>query len=167
MNRYTALAPLLLIVSAFLMLTGCTTPYDIGNADRQITPEETAKNITAVQNRMVAWGGVIATAKNLKDKTELEVVGYPLDSNNRPDNDAKPIGRFFVTQSGYLETADYAPGRLITVVGTVTETRAGSVGEAKYVYPVVTVNKLHLWSRYNGGRNEPSFHFGVGVGISR
>src|SRR3989344_2179626 len=64
MNRYTALAPLLLIVSAFLMLTGCTTPYDIGNADRQITPEETAKNITAVQNRMVAWGGVIATGKN-------------------------------------------------------------------------------------------------------
>ena len=167
MNRYTALAPLLLIVSAFLMLTGCTTRYDIGNADRQITPEETARNITAVQNRMVAWGGVIATAKNLKDKTELEVVGYPLDSNNRPDNDAKPIGRFFVTQSGYLETADYAPGRLITVVGTVTEPRAGSVGEAKYVYPAVTANKLHLWSRYKGGRNEPSFHFGVGVGISR
>src|SRR3989344_8785307 len=64
MNRYTALATLLLIVSAFLMLTGCTTPYDIGNADRQITPEETARNITAVQNRMVAWGGVIATGKN-------------------------------------------------------------------------------------------------------
>ena len=167
MKHYTVLAPLFLIASAFLVLTGCATPYDIGTADRQITPEETARNIAAVKNRMVAWGGVIATAKNLKDKTELEVVGYPLDANNRPDNDAKPIGRFFVTQSDYLETTDYAPGRLITVVGTVTETRTGTVGEAKYVYPVVTVNKLHLWSRYNGGRSEPSFHFGLGVGISR
>ena len=167
MNRHTALLPSFLIVSAFLVLAGCATPYDIGLADRQTTPEETAKNIKAVQDRMVAWGGVIATAKNMKDKTELEVVGYPLDSENRPDNDAKPIGRFIVTQSGYLETADYAPGRLITVVGTVTETRAGAVGEAKYVYPVVTVNRLHLWPRYNGGRSEPSFHFGLGVGISR
>lgn len=167
MSRHTVLSPLFLIVSALLMLSGCATPYDIGTADRQITPEETARNITAVQNRMVAWGGVIAAAKNLKDKTELEVAGYPLDANNRPDNDAKPIGRFFVIQPGYLETTDYAPGRLITVVGTVTETRTGAVGEAKYVYPVVTVNKLHLWSRYTGGRSEPSFHFGVGVGISR
>jgi len=166
MNLRTTMAPLFLIVSAFLVLTGCATPYDIGNADRQITPEETAKNFTAVRNRMLAWGGVIAAAKNLKDKTELEVVGYPLDSNNRPDNDAKPSGRFFVVQPGYLETADYAPGRLITVVGAVTETRTGTVGEATYVYPVVAANKLHLWSRY-GGRSEPSFHFGLGVGIVR
>jgi outer membrane lipoprotein len=110
---------------------------------------------------------MIAATKNLKDKTELEVVGYPFDSGNRPDVDAAPTGRFLVIQSGYLETADYAPGRLITVVGMVTETRTGTVGEAQYVYPVVAANKLQLWPRSAGGRNEPSIHFGIGIGIIR
>ena len=166
MNRRTALAVSLLIGSTLLM-GGCVTPYDIGNADPRLTPTEAAKDVAGMLNHTVAWGGVIATAKNLKDKTELEVVGYPLDSENRPDRDAKPTGRFLVIQSGYLETADYAPGRLITVVGTATETRTGTVGQAKYVYPVVVATKRRLWPKPSSERREPGFHFGIGVGIIR
>jgi outer membrane lipoprotein len=166
MNHRTVFTLSLLIASTFFV-NGCATPYDIGTADSHITPGEAVKNITAMQNRSVAWGGMIVAAKNLPDKTELEAVSYPLDSGNRPDNTATPAGRFIVIQSGYLETADYAPGRLITVVGTVSETRAGTVGEAKYTYPVVTATKLRLWPRLSDERREPSFHFGVGVGISR
>lgn len=166
MNRRIALAVSLLIGS-MLLVSGCVTPYDIGNADPRVTPTEAAKDVPGMLNHTVAWGGLIATAKNLKDKTELEVVGYPLDSENRPDRDAKPTGRFLAIQSGYLETADYAPGRLITVVGTATETRTGTVGQAKYVYPVVVATKLRLWPKPSGERREPGFHFGIGVGIIR
>lgn len=166
MNRRTALKASFLIVSA-LLVGGCVTPYDIGGADRRVTPREAAQNVAGMLNHTVAWGGLIAAAKNLMDKTELEVVGYPLDSSNRPDRDAAPTGRFLVIQPGYLETADYAPGRQITVVGTVTETRTGTVGEAKYIYPVVAANKLQLWPQPSDVRREPNFHFGIGVGIIR
>jgi outer membrane lipoprotein len=164
MSHRTTLAITLLIMS-MLFIGGCTTPYDIGNADPRVTPVEAAQDVAGMLNHTVAWGGLIAASKNLKNKSELEVVGYPLDSEHRPDHDAKPTGRFLVIQSGYLETVDYAPGRLITVVGTVMETRAGTVGEAKYVYPVVTASKLHLWPKLSSGRGEPGFHFGIGVGI--
>lgn len=164
MNR-VAMTVSMLIVTA--LLGGCATPYDIGNADPRITPVEAARDVGGMLNHTVAWGGLIANARNLKDKTELEVVAYPLDSQNAPDSSAKPTGRFIVLQSGYLETADFAPGRLITVVGTVTETRTGTVGEAKYVYPVVVANKLQLWPPPYRDRREPSIHFGIGVGIIR
>lgn len=160
---------LIVALSLFSVLfeSGCTTPYDIGSADPRITPREAAQNVPGMLNHNVAWGGLIAATKNLKDKTELEVIGYPLDSRNRPDSDATPTGRFLVIHPGYLETADYEPGRLITVVGIVTETRTGTVGEAKYVYPIVAANKVQLWPRSANGRNEPSIHFGIGIGIIR
>lgn len=164
MSHRIILAVTLLIMSMQL-IGGCTTPYDIGNADPRVTPVEAAQDVAGMLNHTVAWGGLIAASKNLKNKSELEVVGYPLDSEHRPEHDAKPTGRFLVIQSGYLETVDYAPGRLITVVGTVMETRAGTVGEAKYVYPVVTASKLHLWPKQSSGRGESGFHFGIGVGI--
>ena len=164
MSLRTALAVSLLVGST-LLVSGCATPYDIGNADPRVTPVEAAKDVAGMLNHTVAWGGLIAAAKNLKDKSEIEVVGYPLDSENRPSHDAKPTGRFLVIQPGYLETADYAPGRLITVVGTVAETRRGTVCEANYIYPVVVATKLQLWPKAASERREPSFHFGIGVGI--
>lgn len=161
------IATLVLLSLAGLLLGGCATPYDIGNADTRVTPTEAAKNVPGLRNRTVAWGGLIAVSKNLQDKTEIEVVAYPLDSQNAPDRYAAPTGRFIVVQAGYLETADFAPGRLITVVGAVTETRTGTVGEAKYVYPVMVANKLNLWPQAHGEPREPNVHFGIGVGVTR
>lgn len=166
MNHRAALV-FSLLTGSMLLVNACATPYDIGNADPRVTPIEAVKDVPGMLNHTIAWGGLIATAKNLKDKTEIEVVAYPLDSENRPNRDASPTGRFIVIQPGYLETADYAPGRLITVVGPVTETRTGTVGEARYVYPVVAASRLHLWPMRPLERREPSFHFGVGVGIIR
>jgi len=164
MNQRTAFT-IWLLIALTLFVGACATPYDIGGADPRVTPQEAAKDVPGMLNHNVAWGGLIAVAKNLKDKTELEVVGYPFDSENRPNRDGKPTGRFIVIQSGYLETTDYAPGRLITVVGIVTGTRTGTVGEAKYVYPVVMADRLKLWPPVYADRSQPSFQFGVGVGI--
>ena len=162
MHRRFVLAALIALA---MFMGGCATPYDIGGADRRVTPVEAAKDVTGMLNHHVAWGGEIAVVKNLKDSTELEVVGFPLDSLNRPERESAPTGRFIVIQSGYLETADYAPGRLITVVGTVKQTRRGSVGDSNYIYPLVVAEKLQLWPRSPNERREPAIHFGIGVGI--
>jgi len=164
MIRPITLLIFLLITGAFLA-GGCATPYDIGSADPRVTPRDAAQNVPGMLNHNVAWGGIIAATKNLPDKTELEVVGYPLDSTNRPNNDAAPSGRFFAIHPGYLEAADYAPGRLITVVGIVTATRTGLVGEAIYVYPIIAADRLQLWPKSSDGRSDSSIHFGIGIGI--
>src|SRR5687768_15656576 len=159
MNRCTQL---LWMFGLSLVASGCATSFDIGKADPSVTPREAAQNPALVQKREVAWGGTIVNGKNLNDNTQLEVVAYPLDDNNRPRPDGGPQGRVLIIHPGYLETADYAPGRQVTVVGVVTETRSGKVGEAPYTYPVVTATRLHLWPRETQQQqtSEPRFHFG-------
>lgn len=156
----------LFLITVGLALGGCaTTAFEIGTADKSLTPREAASDIARLRQRTVAWGGVIVAGKNLKDTTQFEVLGYPLDETNRPQTEAEPVGRFILVHPGYLETADYAPGRQITVVGTLSETRTGTVGEAEYVYPVVSASRIYLWPRERRERTEPSIHFGIGIGI--
>ena len=152
---------------AVLLLGSCATRFDIGAAEYQVTPQQAASNIGLVQNKTIAWGGIIVAAKNLASKTQLEILSYPLDKNGRPQREAKAGGRFVALHPGYLELANYAEGRLVTMTGTVNETRAGSVGEAHYVYPVLAVKTLFLWPTPEEEAAKPQFHFGVGVGITR
>lgn len=156
-----------LMLTAPLLLGACAALFDVGNADRSVTPRVASENVESVRERTVAWGGAIVAAKNLKDSTQFEVVGYPLDRDNRPNREAAPIGRFLAVHPGYLETADYAPGRLVTFVGVVKETRAGNVGEAPYTYPLLTASRVHLWPHPQPKSTEPSVHFGIGIGIIR
>jgi len=151
---------------AALLFGGCATRFDIGAAEHHVTPNQAANNIGLVQNKSIAWGGMIVAAKNLASQTQLEVLSYPLDTNGRPDRETKAGGRFIALHSGYLELANYAAGRLVTMTGTVSETRAGSVGEAHYVYPVLAIKTLFLWPTPEEEASKPQFHFGVGVGIS-
>jgi outer membrane lipoprotein len=55
----------------------------------------------------------------------------------------------------------------VTVVGTVSETRDGKIGEARYVYPVLTATRVHLWPKESAQSSEPRVHFGIGIGIHR
>jgi outer membrane lipoprotein len=168
MTRPVLLSALFAIV-AVLLASGCATPaFEVGgDVDRVITPRAAAVEPATARNRTVAWGGLIVSARNLKDSTQIEIVGYPLDDSNRPKRGADPIGRFISIHPGYLETADYAPGREITVLGTMSGTRTGTVGEATYVYPVVEASRAQLWPKPGADRSEPTFHFGIGIGISR
>ena len=156
-------------ISAFLLaallLGGCATRFDIGTAEHRITPQQAANNIGLVQHKTIAWGGIIVASKNLASQTQLEVLSYPLDDNGRPEREAKAGGRFIALHPGYLELANYAEGRFVTMTGTVSETRAGSVGEAHYVYPVLAIKTLFLWPTPEEEAAKPQFHFGVGVGI--
>lgn len=157
----------LMLAAALAALAACATPFDVGTADRTTTPQQASADIGALRGRTVAWGGVIVNARNLRDATQIEVLGYPLDRDNRPDTKAAPLGRFLALHPGYLETADYNAGRQLTVVGTITETREGSVGEARYLYPVVAATRLHLWPKEGRQPSDPQIHFGIGIGIHR
>lgn len=149
-------------------LAACATgpSFDEAGVNRNVTPRLAATDATLGQGARVSWGGIILGSSNLKDATQIEVLGHPVGRNRRPDTAANPIGRFLILKEGYLETADYAPGREITVVGFLRGTQQGQVGGAAYTYPVVRPDDLYLWPKA-GLRRGPDVHFGIGVGIFR
>lgn len=162
----------LLVVNRWLVLLGAlllgacagAPKFDTQGVDPGLAPRQAADLGSAAVGRRVQWGGAVVAVDNLERRTRLEVLAYPLDSRGRPQEDAAPRGRFLLLREGYLEPVDYAPGRLITAVGTVTGIEQGQVGEAPYAYPVLEADQLHLWppaARYR--RQNPQFHFGIGV----
>jgi outer membrane lipoprotein len=150
------------LVILFLLLSACASGpgFDSGGVDRSLTPRGVIAEPQMARGKQVLWGGSIIRTTNLKDSTQMEVLAYPLDSNERPQSESDPLGRFIVEQSGFLEPESYAEGRLVTVIGTVSGNRAGRVGESEYVFPVVGARQIHLWTENKGG----GVSFGVGVG---
>jgi len=153
-----------LCTSALLSLAGCaTTPaFDTQGVDRGITPSAAADNPQAVRGKRVLWGGVIIDTTNLEHSTQIELLAYPLDSEERPQLAAKPLGRVLVEKAGYLEPVDYAQGRQITALGTLDGTQAGRVGQSDYTYPVLRAKQVHLWQQRSGA-TRTHFNFGIGV----
>ena len=113
------------------------------------------------------WGGRIVRVENLRDRTLIEVLAFPLDGAGRPQTDQAAEGRFIIQSPGFLEPHEYAPDRLIEVRGTLDDFRNGRVGEAEYRYPLVMAGRLTLRTAdtdgYPGG-GTPRFNFGFGTG---
>lgn len=146
----------------FLAAAGCATgPLDTEGVATDLDPEDARTGERTGET--VLWGGVVASAKNLSDRTRLEVVGYPLDEySQRPDTDEPPIGRFYAYRDGYLETAEFQRGRRVTLRGRLTGTEEGRVGDAAYTYPAVEIETIERWAP-GGTRDSTRFHFGIGV----
>jgi len=155
-----------LFLSLLLLLSACASgpTFETAGVDRALTPRGAAAEPQAAMGQTVLWGGVILATTNLSDSTQIEVLAYPLDSDERPLRDSDPLGRFILLKGGYLEPANYAEGRLISVTGTITGTRAGQVGESAYAYPVINAGQVYLWSK-DSARDRTRVIFGVGVGV--
>ncbi|KPV40084.1 hypothetical protein AN478_07965 [Thiohalorhabdus denitrificans] len=148
-----------------LALAACaSTPrFPVDEGVVEVTPREAKRDMPSLEGSQVLWGGVIVNATNLEERTRLEILAYPLDGRQKPDVEADPQGRFLAEAEGYLETADYTPGRRVTVSGTLKGTRKGRIGEAEYTYPVVAVEDKELWAEDRRSPAGPRFHFGIGV----
>jgi outer membrane lipoprotein len=60
---------------------------------------------------------------------------------------------------------DHAPGRRITVTGTLEDKLEGRVGEAAYQYPLVQARAIHLWPRDTADDTGSRTRFNIGVGV--
>jgi outer membrane lipoprotein len=149
-----------------LLLAGCA-----GNGcrtavgDRRITPAIAATAEIYV-GRLVQWGGLLVETRNLKDRTELQVVGYPLDDCGRPRMNAPSIGRFIVSRPGYLETVDFRAGRLLTASGQVGAIRDDRGGGTHTRLPVLESFNPYLWPVRDDGEQyrRPWVSIGIGGG---
>lgn len=151
---------------AMALIAGCavTPKFRLDNVNHALLPAQAVTDFSAHKNTRTLWGGIIISSRNLKEGSLLEVLSYPLDDDYKPDTQEIPQGRFIVEHSEYLETVNYAAGRLLSVVGPLLEIRKGSIGEAEYLYPVLSGEQLFLWPTADQN-TEPQIHFGFGVMI--
>jgi len=155
----------LLIILITLLGACATSPeFNTQKVDFSLTPISVTAEQQSSIGKQIIWGGVILTTKNLSTSTQMELLAYPLDSHHMPQKDKKPLGRFIIRHSGYLEATLYAQGRILTVVGDIRKIEQGKVGESEYNYPVIDSQQLHLWSSDND-RIKTSLHIGIGVGF--
>ena len=164
--------PKFLLLAVLIFITAaCVTGQK--QSDSGPTPTQIVKSGEA--SSAVHWGGRIVRVENLRNRTLIEVLAFPLDSGGRPLTDRAADGRFMIETAGFLEPHEYAPNRLIEVYGQLSGFRNGRVGEAEYRYPLVMAERLVLraedaaasgTSRFRFGFGTGTFGSGSGVGIS-
>jgi outer membrane lipoprotein len=159
----------LAVPAALLMLAACAPApiYKTTGAAVTAAPFQVAQTPEQFSGNEVIWGGRIVQVKVFSDHSEIELLAYPLDSSQRPKANDSGNGRFIAVMPGYVEPLDYPSGALMTVDGKLNGSRAGKVGEADYVFPLVGVAQSHVWTteEMNKGRNNVRFGVGLGVGI--
>jgi outer membrane lipoprotein len=129
------------------------------------TPAQVSQSPERYSGNMVIWGGRVVNVKNFTDHSEIEVLAYPLDASQRPKANDTGNGRFIAVTPGYAEPLNYPPGALMTVSGTLSGTRSGKVGEAAYVFPLVSTTQTHVWTAEEMRKGHSNVHFGVGLGV--
>ena len=155
----------------FPLLGGCASDVPLvireplaGNpnlADVQSNPK-------ASMNRRVRWGGTIVSTKSVGNKSEVEILAKAIDTDGRPEPGDASLGRFLVSNDGFLDPATYGAGREVTVYGVLENVLMRKIGEHPYAYPFVQATQLYLWPEqrdYGNGTWYPQVNFGVGFGF--
>ncbi|MEY6432766.1 Slp family lipoprotein [Thioalkalicoccus limnaeus] len=157
-----------LLAAALLSSLGCATTQCAPTVGaRDPTPAQAAAIDHPMHaDSLVQWGGILVDVRHRSDHTELEVLAYPLDPCGRPRVSEAPVGRFLIVRPGYLETADLAPGRRVTVSGPLLGSRDGQIGDAPYRFPLVESHQPHFWpeDRRRQSSVRPWVSIGIGSG---
>lgn len=140
--------PLLFLLSLALSACAAMPPHDLlTETTGPVTVAEARERPEAVEGKSVLWGGRIARTVNTENGTRIEVVQFPLDRQARPLDVDRSDGRFLAVVDGFLEAMIYGEGRELTVVGRIRGVETQPLGEMEYRYPVVKVEKYHLWEK--------------------
>lgn len=160
---------LLPAVMLFLAVAACAPApiYKFDTSFVTATPEQVATSPGNFSDMQTVWGGQVIGVDNFKDRSEIQVLGFPLDASQRPRLKQPAIGRFIVVVPGFLDPMNYPDGSLVTASGRLQGTLARPVGSATYVYPLLFVhgNDLHRWTPAEMRQGHPNISFGVGVGV--
>lgn len=131
-----------------LALTGCASqiPNAIRTAPaRPLTVAQAQQAAAGIEGRRVRWGGSIVATVNLPQATEIEVLSRPLSRDGEPSTGSPGEGRFIARIAGFVDPAEYARDRGLTVEGPLLGLETRSVGEYPYAYPVVSAEARYLW----------------------
>lgn len=166
-HRPVSILTRLALPAALLTLAACAPApiYKSTGPAAMATPAQVAQTPERYSNNEVIWGGRIVKVDVFRDHSEIELLAYPLDSSQRPKANDSGNGRFIAVVHGYIEPLSYPAGALMTIDGKLNGARAGKVGEADYVFPLVDVSQSHVWTPAEMTKGRSNFRFGLGLGI--
>lgn len=130
-----------------LALSGCVTVPDAIKGTSSHPQQDLVRVMNAPQlyvGQEARFGGKVVDIQNMQGKTRLEIATMPLDSGARPVLGEASIGRIYALVPGFLDPVDYR-GQLVTVVGPITGTDNGKIGETAYKYMVMQVTGYKRW----------------------
>ncbi len=149
-----------------LLLAGCAAGIS-PDAKGRVTYAGAFASLQAEPERYagetVLLGGRILEVTPSAAATELIVLEFPLDWQDRPKESDNSQGRFIVQAAEFLDPALYKAGALLTVVGTIDGSESRTIGGFSYRYPRLVPSEIKLWPAAPAATS-PAFHFGVGVG---
>lgn len=90
------------------------------------------------------FGGRVVGVRTEPDRTRLEISTLPLDDIGRPQLSSPSEGRIVAYVKGFLEPIDFK-NQLVTVVGPISGTEQGKIGERDYRYVVVNTQGYKRW----------------------
>jgi outer membrane lipoprotein len=135
-------------------LAACATvPAPLQGQFANTTPRDTRNAGSAVR-----WGGEIIKVEPKADTTCFEILGRELDGSARPLSREANGGRFIACRAGFYDPEEFERGRDLTVVGQVTGTDHGKVGEFDYAYPHVAADAIYLWPKRSMYSRSPYYY---------
>lgn len=143
--RQRPLLPTCLTLLAAALLVGCASaPQSLRGEFAQVTPEQIAASGQAAAQR-VRWGGTILSLRNSEQNSCFEVLSRPLRGNARPQAGDEAQGRFLACFAGFKDPKVFAPGRDVTVIGSIESIEPVKVDEFEYRYPKLAGSDVYLW----------------------
>lgn len=113
--------------------------------DNTLSMEQLRTNPDTYTDRVVMLGGEVVTMRNFTDSTRLEILQKPLDAAGMPYDVDQSKGRFMAQCDTYLDPTIYTKGRQVTIAGRVLGSLTDTIGEAEYVYPLISCLETRLW----------------------
>jgi outer membrane lipoprotein len=127
--------------------------------DRSVTFADLKRDPDAHKGKIVALGGVVLRARNLKDGTEIEVLQLPLSRYDQPDYPLETSqGRFMVLDPEHHDPA-VLKDRRITLVGEVIGKKISTIDEFEYTYPNLSARFIHVWTERRGTAYAPPYYY--------
>jgi outer membrane lipoprotein len=159
----------LLLLPTAALLGGCATaPVPLAGEFAVLTPAQSVADSRSGER--VRWGGEIIKVDPRADSTCFEILSRELDGRARPLARDHSDGRFIACRAGFYDPEVFVRGRDITIVGNVTGSEKGRVGEFDYTYARVAAEAVYLWpkrplvveQRHNGWGPDPFWGPGYG-----
>ncbi len=132
--------------------------------DKTLSFQEIIKKPEAHLGKKILLGGEIIETHVYQEGSEIEILQKPLDSGRAPGFTDESLGRFFLSDTSFLDPVIFASGRRITVVGRVKGSKSRQIGEATRSYPLLEKEFLHLWPQETGHYRDSQSRVSFGVG---
>lgn len=152
-----------------LLLVSCgpkIIPDEIAaTIDKNLSFEEILKNPEVHLGKTVLLGGEIIETHVFEKGTEIELLQKPLGPGRAPRFTDQSLGRFFVSDTTFLDPVIFKSGRRMTVVAVLKGSKSRQIGATKHSYPLLEKTHFYLWPPQSGTASDgtPRISFGFGA----